>query len=536
MKLLLLGRDHDVSAIDFDLVYYLTDSPRSSHKSVNCASRLRCIADDNRSAYVNFTHQIVANISNRLRVADQEVNEGYFSEIASRRNEKYNSFQIYCTALDLKAVIKHYKIQEVVFLGVDSLFEPAIASVVTDAKCKLTILDSPRSRSNRVINFAKVNCVLRQARFLFCVVLAWLFSAALRLPISRNHRRVFFANFPQHFSGTTHVIYGETYLESDYLLSLCADGTHQKMSVRRIIRGLLDLKRYKAEGHNSIVLESFLRPLDIVWFISDLLRRNCTLNFHQGVNFFLDGVDLRAAFLIETQKSTEYLLQRRLFARLFQRYLKINAVENFQFYLFEYPIGKIISVCLALSRPGCVRVGVQHGNASANKLLIYAAKDELVEECDYVYSFPMLSYVLCETHKSSELYGESYRCQVMESVPRLKELSIPIFYPSNARTFVLYILGLHDGQLLLDHAANLAQCVEQKILIRPHPRSSLSANVISNRFREFENVRLSTEDLSELLSSVHTVFGGYSGLLVQLEDAGYKVVTVNPTWRIPIGV
>ena len=536
MKLLLLGRDQDVSAIDFDLVYYLTDSPQSSRKSVNCTSRLKRIADDNRSAYVKFTHQIVTSVSNRLRVADQEVNEGYFSEIASRRNEKYNSFQIYCTALDLKAVIKDYKIQEVDFLGVDSLFGSAIASVLDDAKCKLTILDSPRSRSNRVISFAKVNCFLRQARFLFCVVLAWLFSSALRFPIPSSHRRAFFADFPQHFSGTTHAIYGETYLESDYLLSLCADGTHQKMSIRQIIRGLLDLKRYKAEGHNSVVLESLLRPFDIVWFISDLLRQNSLLKFHQSVNFFLDGVDLREAFLIEANKSTEYLLQRRLFARLFQRYLKLNAVENFQFYLFEYPIGKIISVCLALSRPGCVRIGVQHGNASANKLLIYAAREELAEKCDYAYSFPRPSYVLCETPESAELYGESYRCQVMESVPRLKELSVPRFYPSNARTFVLYILGLHDGQLLLGHAANLAQCAEQKILIRPHPRSSLSNDDISNRFRKFENVRLSTEDLGEVLSSVHTVFGGYSGLLVQLKDAGYKVVTVNPAWRVPIGI
>ena len=233
--------------------------------------------------------------------------------------------------------------------------------------------------------------------------------------------------------------------EDKYLASILMDGLHQHVGLEHFIK----LKR-ELPVARFILLDNYINPLDVLSGIYWLLRGSTySLSTLKKKYFFLE-IDITAYVKKELQVSFTRIARLMVMEKQLRRFFYYNDIDELVYYLFEYPIGRLLSYVVGTSQNRLTRIGFQHGPASWIKMLHFLAPGESSSSPPFLSHAPVPDRILAEDSPSAEIYRHAGydNVQIMDNIYRLDYLAdVKI---DRDQDCALIVPGLHDGQLLLN--------------------------------------------------------------------------------------
>ena len=313
-----------------------------------------------------------------------------------------------------------------------------------------------------------------------------------------------------------------------FLLTLLTDGFHQNLNIFEFFKYKNKLK--KINKYKVIVFENYLKTKDIVKTLIMSLKIFFSILRLKQRNYRFNQIDLTGYLNDELNISYSRILRNILFIKTLNNFFQCNSVENFNYYLHEYPIGRSISFVLKdKSIDNCF--AYQHGPSSYRKLLYFLSTIEnKLNTSDNLNNIPIPKNIYAEDNFSKKIYSISnYKnVRVLKQIPRLDYLKKIIVNKNNNTTLI--VSGLHDGKFLINEIKKIIDASDEdaKFIFKPHPRSNI--NKIS--LVKSEKFSVSNEHISKLLSSVSKVICTYSSVAVEAKILGLEVELINIPGKI----
>ena len=232
---------------------------------------------------------------------------------------------------------------------------------------------------------------------------------------------------------------------------------------------------------------------------------------------------------IELNTSFARIVRSELILKTFENFCKHNSFKQFNYYLHEYPFGRVVSYVLNKINYDS-SYAYQHGPASKRKLLCYLSKHENnYNRTDFLKNVPLPKNFYVEDNYSNNIYSGSKIENIIEmkTIQRLSYIS-NINIKKNSDK-VLIVPGLHDGEFLLEILKDdIIKRKNKLFFFKPHPRSNLNPSIYKN----FQNLIISNEHIAELLSNVSKVICTYSSVAIEANILGIDVELINIPGKI----
>jgi hypothetical protein len=449
----------------------------------------------------------------------------FLSDFSCKRSEIFDTYNSICNLLVIQEKLRDTYVSEAILVGVDKQFYRAFVSAFPDIKSCLKERKQERAQVFRTL-------VSNTVYFLELFVVG--IYNLLDMRNIRSDRssggRYFFSPYPQHLSpemiGGEDIKYRKFVRPEDkYLASILMDGLHQHVGLGQFIK----LKR-KLPVARFTLLDNYINPLDVLSGIYWSLRGGIYLLSGQKKKYVFLEIDITAYVKKELRISFGRIARLMVMEKHLRRFFYYNDIDELVYYLFEYPIGRLLSYVVGTSQNRLTRIGFQHGPSSWIKMLHFLAPGESSSSPPFLSCAPVPDRILAEDSPSAEIYRHSGydNVQMMDSIYRLDYLAdVKIDLDQDC---ALIVPGLHDGQLLLNIMKPFIQ--EHPTItcyFRPHPRAN---NSYVSFFDSFVNLYMAYEPIEELLQKVSRVFVTYSSVGVEAKWLGLDVTIVEIPGRL----
>ena len=261
--------------------------------------------------------------------------------------------------------------------------------------------------------------------------------------------RYFFSPYPQHLNTKRikgeDIKYGEFVKEEDkYAVSILMDGLHQHVGLREFLKLRRDLTADRYQ-----LIDRFVRATDLMSGIYWVLRGQWYLIANRNRRYSFRNINVSEYVQKELFISFSRIARLMVVEKSLRRFFSHQAVDEFVFYLHEYPLGRLISYVLGTMSRKTLRIGFQHGPASWRKLVYFLAQGEGGLEPPFFHHTPIPDRVLAEDSVSAGIYEHSgYQdVRIMDRIYRLDYLID--LKPKKDPARILIVPGLHDGRILL---------------------------------------------------------------------------------------
>ena len=462
------------------------DADLEGFDRANCQDRLHEVARDCSDWFVKYCED---RDLFEHGGATNGFDPNFFQEHRSKRVDLYKTFHIFCNGRLLNSLATEGRFTDIYIYGATE-HEFAYLDAVIDHRCH---------HRNGIKNESPLKYTPGIMRFLLSFIGLYLITVPIRIIFKFQHLlgihptggKWFFSIWPITFleDQSTDRIYGELNDGSLRIISLFADGIHQKTSVRQYFQF-----KHSHLPSGSIVLEDHLCLADLLHLLIAVFKAIAGLGLK--ARRCVDAVDL--LFYQEDLASRFRVPRLLIFYRLFDRFVRWHKPQELHYHLFEYPLGKVIS--FSASDQNCWRVGYQHGPAAELKLLCRDASGDSRLHPDLI---------LVEDAFSHTIYAKGWptRVVVRDRVPRLQYLDgVTRKKVSNT---VLFALPQHNFHSLVLMANEMAVTSDKSILIKPHPRSYFDTTSTPLEV----GIEITAKPISVLYENVGFIYSTYSSVI-----------------------
>jgi len=517
------SEDFDFSQGDYHNLIYSIDRelPNTSDnlETINDQELLRSYALKIRDEYCSWVYHFNKYFVKK-GLTKFDLSLFFLSDFSCKRSEMFDTYNAICNLLVIQDKLENRSVDEVILVGVDKSFYNAFISVFPEKSISLIKEESHEGTELRTLISDSVYFVE-----LFIVGMYNLFITKKGESDDQPGSRYFFSPYPQHLKpelGCGEDIKYRKFVkkEDKYLASILIDGLHQHVGLAKFFK----LKRGLPVSRFTL-LDNYIKPLDvfsgIYWLSKGLLFSRRT---KKKKYIFLD-VDLTAYVHKELRISFSRISRLMVMEKQLRRFFYYHHIEELIYYLFEYPVGRLLSYVIGTSPNKPSRVGFQHGPASWIKMLHFLAPGETSRDPPFLERAPIPDKILAEDSVSAEIYRHAgyESVEVMDTIYRLDYLADVKINAEQDRALI--VPGLHDGQLLLGIMKRfIAQHPKITCYFRPHPRAN---NSYVDVFDRFANLDITYEPMEELLQKVSRVFVTYSSVGVEASWLGLDVTIVD---------
>lgn len=444
----------------------------------------------------------------------------FLSDFSCKRSEIFDTYSSICNLLVIQEKIRNKLVNEVILVGMDRLFYEAFVSIFPDKKISL------KREQPHEVKFLRT--LISDAVYfleLFIVGICNLFALTDRKSDDKSRGRYFFSHYPKLLKveqkGREDIKYRKFVQKGDkYLASILTDGFHQHVGLSKFIQ----LKR-ELPVSGFTLLDNYLNPFDVFsgvyWSVRGLAFSART----RKKKYVFLSIDLTAYVRKELRVSLSRIARLMVMEKQLRRFFCYHDVDELIYYLFEYPVGRLLSYVMGTSENKQCRVGFQHGPASWIKMLHFLAPGETSRNPPFLEHAPIPDRIIAEDSDAAAIYRHAgyENVEVMDSIYRLDYLADIKINPD--QYCALIVPGLHDGQLLLSIMKTfIEQHPEITCYFRPHPRANNSYVDFCDRL---ENLQISYEPVEELLQKASKVFATYSSVGVEADLLGLEVTIVD---------
>lgn len=449
----------------------------------------------------------------------------FLTDISTKRNEFFESFDAFCGAQLIKQKIAGRKINEVYVIGTRIFREDTLRSLAPYAQIKLL------GTSKLFYLFPKLflQNVHYCFKFLFISILAPILIR--RGDRGSGKKRFFVTRFPGRLStNENEQKYNNIVRPQDYFLaSLLTDGLHQNLSLAGWILNARKSNKLK----RTEIIDRYFSPFDSVlcfFKTAKLIRRikqNNTNHCYKNIAF---TEILKEECVRSTLRTARLITISRGFLRLFCSIEQHNQQSSVVYYLHEYAYGRMVTTILKGFCPTLKRIGFQHGPSAKTKLVYMLSAIDLVEETQ---SLALPQAVLAEDLNSANLYRSSgyKKVSTLSSIPRLASSGNHRFSQIDREMNTsLIATGLHDGLIVMTLMLPIIRSKKNiTFLVKLHPKANnkgaLAVKLPPNCFWV-------NEPIEDLFKRVDMVYSSYSSVGIEAEAAGIPVTFIEPPGRV----
>jgi len=475
--------------------------------NINDAKLLNKIALKNVEIYSEFVYsQNKKFIKNQLTVG-KKLSLYFLSDFSCKRSELFSTYSDYCNILLIKDYCKNNAFNKIIIEETSFEFSEALRSIIGETPLEIINLDTNKFQLSKIF-FKNILFFIKVG---FGV---WISKCFINRRSSQKNSKIeslFLTRYPLHLDcNLKEDKYGKFSENKSFLVNIFTDDFHQKIGFMEFLRSLKHLSSF----NKVYVLDHYLLLSDIwksfisTFFISKGIKKLC------NEKYILNDINLsfhiKNELLFSIMRIPRLLMWQMPIIRFFDKY----EIASLYYYLHEYPYGRIFTYVVSSKFPQTRLVGFQHGPSSKRKMLYMLAKNELKPNQNSFFSFSMPDKVMAEDKYSADIYRDSgYKnVELMKKIYRLSYLS-SIKRDSIEMDTSIIAPGLHDGLLLMNILKKkILNNRDKKFILKVHPRAD---NRYTRKFKYLDNLSISKEDISVLLSKVGKVYATYSSVAIE---------------------
>jgi len=501
--LLILNSKVDIN-INFDstqsYVYCINSGKLTNHNTINLNSykKFHKIAFEIKNKYRDIIGNLKKYFENDYKFHGN--NLFYFTEISCKRTEYLKNFDYICHILLIKSILKEKNIDRILYYNTPVEF---INTINSFSNVNNLIL---KKYINTQYYFYKIftRQIFFALKMLFIKLISF-FYFKKKINITNNY---YFSTYPKNFNFENHIKYRDFVKNnSTYILSFLTDNVHQTFKIFNFLNIIKNLK--KNLNNKFILSDSFINFADFFFFIK--VNYICFGIFKKKINNHkINNIDFSNILKTDLNKSFERLTRLFVISLSYQRLAKnIKHKANFNYYLFEYPYGRMLS--LSFYNENINRIGFQHGPTGYLKMICFLSE----EDKHYIYLNNLNPNIIMVEDKSSfEIYkyGNFLNLSIMQEIYRLKYLK-NIKRTKIINNTYLIACGLHDGLMILNILMKSIKANPNvNYILKLHPKASNSKIISLVHRQKLKNLTIADKQIEYYLERIDKVFFTYTSV------------------------
>jgi len=490
-------------------------------EEVNNAARLNQLALELRDIYSDWIYSLNERCLKRgLKLKDLSL--FLISDCSAKRTEIFPTYSVFCNLQLIREIIEEREPNQILVVNGTLGWKRSLKSIAK----KIPVGMKARRRSGPG-GFRRLASDIR-----FLLQIGLVIFKKEPAPKSKEEnpdigkKRLFFSIYPKMIdeSGCDRK-YGAMAGGADSLaVSILTDGLHQHVTVKEFFEFR---KRITVKG--ARVIDDYLNYRDLMKGV----YWACTLRLKMlrlGTAMELHDIDLSSWVAEEIGQSASRLARFMAIKGGFEKFFDSVKMDEFVYYLHEYPLGRLISWVLAANQPDVTRTGFQHGPCAWRKMVYALSSEEVAYPPNFLCHVPMPNKVLAEDLQSARVYRYSgyTNVELMERIFRLDYLK-DIVMQEDA-DISLVAAGLNDGlaiiQAVLPEIRNHPQF---EYRFKPHP---LANNRYLDQIELPKNCQITHSPVYQLMPRVKMVYVSYSSVGYEASLLGISVCLINIPGRI----
>ena len=478
---------------------------------INDPIELNKIAERIRDQYSEWVYQQNHIFIENSLIHRNDLSMFFLTDFSCKRSEFFDTYNSVCNLIQIQKKINVEGIKSVVFIGVSEAFVKTASQIFKNSTFEY--IDIKKNKETFFRGFIKNSIYF--TNMMICCLFNLFFKSA-----NRNHRRLYLTRYPLHFIDDDNLEdkYGEIDLKKDnFLVSIATDGFHQNVNPFEYLKYL---NQCLSKGFS--VLDLHIKFNDIILAFWEYLKLIPKWKKIAKKDYLFQEYDISAFCRRELIFSLNRVVRLLLWDKPIRRFFTRIELEEFYYYLHEYPYGRLFTYILK-SYPKIETTAMQSGPASFRKMLYFLSKEEIGNDKNYLQHVPAPEKILAEDSHSGMIYSHAgyNNIEIMENIFRLKYLENITMSKSR---FILICPGLHDGELMINSLRDeIINNPNKLYLIKPHPRGS--KGYLRNNI--FENLEVSNIHIAKLLSQAEKVIVTYSSVGMEAKYLGIPTEVIN---------
>lgn len=519
------NREVDISSYGEAYVYKLSSLKiKSKYKFfvLNNPSKLDEIADSEKNSYIKWIYNIGNNVI--YRKINKLINFNLFllSDLASMRNEIYQTYNALCNIKYLKKIKLEYNPSAIKLINIPQEYEQLIYKNLIK---KRNLFNNAnlffKSTFNKLFLISKIILKL----ILFTINNIIYSFILIFLPFKNFDHKIhnlnlYLTRFPLHFKNSSSeekykFMFNEDSNQDVYLMDLISDGIHQNLSLLEYIKSIKKLLKFRSK---FILLDKYINLFDFISILFKVPLVFITYLLLISKNYSYKNIDLSYSIHLEQIFSMSKNIRLFFLLPKLKKISKKKFSNKIIYTIFEYPYGRLVSYLFNNSE-FTKTIGMQHGPSSKRKLYHYS----ILNKNNIIY-FP--KEIICEDDYSFKIYKESnYKnISIMKKIPRLDYLSSYSGFINNK--YNLIFGGLHDSNSILIELEEYINSCNHKFIFKPHPRTKLN-NRTKNLIKKLNNLEITNEHFIKLLRECNNVICTYSSIGYEAILLGFDVKLID---------
>ena len=490
-------------------------------EEVNNAARLNLLALELRDTYSDWIYSLNESCLKRgLKL--KELSLFLISDCSAKRTELFPTYSVFCNLQLIREIIEAREPNQILIVNGTLGWKRSLKSIAKKIPVKM------KARRRRGPDgFRRL---VSDLRFLLQLGLVIFQNKAARnsgeKTLDVEKKRLFFSIYPKMVdeSGCDRK-YGEMAGGADSLaVSILTDGLHQHVTVKEFFEFR---RRIIAKG--ARVIDDYLNYRDLmkgVYWVCTLRLKTLRL----GAAMELHNIDLSSWVAEEIGQSASRVGRFMVIKGGFEKFFDSVNIDEFVYYLHEYPLGRLISWVLATNHPDVIRIGFQHGPCAWRKMVYALSSEEVAHSPNFLYHVPIPNKVLAEDLHSAKVYRYSgySNVELMERIYRLDYLK-DIVMQEDA-DISLVAAGLNDGLAIIQAVLpEIRKHPQFEYRFKPHP---LANNKYLAQIELPKNCQITHSPVYQLMPRVKTVYVSYSSVGYEASLLGISVHLIDIPGRI----
>ncbi|SVE36125.1 uncharacterized protein METZ01_LOCUS488979, partial [marine metagenome] len=233
---------------------------------------------------------------------------------------------------------------------------------------KYDIQSTNLSKNNiGIINFHLKQTLYFIKSILYIIILKYV---KITSPYSQRYKSLYFTRYPKHFNDNERDSkYGSLFQDDDYyLISIIADGFHQKLNLTDYYNCL---KRLKRASFKYILIDSYLSIGDGIKALFYSFKLYKKSRIIRDNSFIFDNIDITDHVRLELFTSLQRIPRLMMYHKGFIGFINNNIIDRFILYLFEFAYGRYFTYLLRKYSPNTIITGFQHGPNSQRHIMFF---------------------------------------------------------------------------------------------------------------------------------------------------------------------
>lgn len=453
-----------------------------------------------KNSFSEFTYNLNSLFIKQNLLLNNELSLFFITNLSVKRTDWSPTYLLFLHAFIIDELINKNDLKEIIFVGCSDYFINLVTSKIS--------IPFKEIRTHQVTEqpYLKKSLKFLIKTLIISICVRW----PLKPKYSLKRKRLYYSVFPLFFKRFGHDDrYGNIVQENQddlFFVEINSNMTNQPLPLREYFKVL---KEHQKLLENKIVLDTYLRPFDvIITLVQTLIWWWKTLAIAQN-SFYFEGFNITPFVKRDIKDSMSVVPSTTVYEKAIVRALLQFPCEEFHYTMFEYAHGRFYTYVLAKYFPGILKVAYQHGPCSQRRLANTVLPRELVHTYQELTQQTMIApdQVMAEDPNSQTIYTTyGYKnVQTMKQLSRIDYISEITRNPLAKSALIAPIL--HDGAEMVHFAIELAlKSPENKIFFKPHPRSISRIKKILSNLTIPKNMEIVEDDIKKYLALSSEVY------------------------------